>query len=109
MQEKIQEPDSSAAMLRAVPRRSASRLDALPPANARCWGIRRKTDVVVAVRSGAISLEDACERYNLSMEEFLTWQRLIDSHRKAGIRVTRLQNAYRQKLSRRPPKASPPR
>jgi Protein of unknown function (DUF1153) len=37
------------------------------------WTIRRKTVVVAAVRTGMITLEKACERYELSVEEFLTW------------------------------------
>ena len=47
--------------------------------------------VVDAVRSGAISLEEACRRYQLSVEEFIGWQRAIESHGVAGLRVTRLQ------------------
>jgi hypothetical protein len=64
----------------------------LPPANTKRWVIRRKAEVVAAVRSGIISLEDACARYKLSLEEFLSWQHLIDSHGLAGLRVTRLQD-----------------
>ena len=67
-------------------------LDSLPPAQTTRWVVRRKAEVVAAVRSGVISLEDACNRYKLSMEEFLSWQRLIDSHGLAGLRVTRLQD-----------------
>jgi hypothetical protein len=69
-----------------------ARFAELPPANTKRWVIRRKADVVAAVRSGRISLEDACGRYKLSIEEFLSWQRLIDSHGLAGLRVTRLQD-----------------
>jgi hypothetical protein len=47
--------------------------------------------VVDAVRSGAITLEEACCRYALSVEEFLTWKQAIESHGLAGLRVTRLQ------------------
>ena len=64
----------------------------LPPTNTGRWVIRRKAEVVAAVRSGTISLEEACNRYKLSIEEFLSWQRLIDSHGLAGLRVTRLQD-----------------
>jgi hypothetical protein len=70
----------------------AARFAELPPANTKRWVIRRKAEVVAAVRSGTISLEDACNRYKLSIEEFLSWQRLIDSHGLAGLRVTRLQD-----------------
>ena len=70
----------------------AARVAELPPPNTKRWVIRRKAEVVAAVRSGALSLEDACNRYKLSLEEFLSWQRLIDSHGLAGLRVTRLQD-----------------
>src|SRR5215467_9408291 len=51
-----------------------SRTEGLPPPNTRRWVIRRKAAVVGAVRSGAISLQDACRRYQLSEEEFLSWE-----------------------------------
>ena len=47
--------------------------------------------MVNAVRSGAISLEEVCRRYDLSIEEFLAWQRAIDTHGVAGLHVMRLQ------------------
>src|SRR5947209_5058861 len=68
------------------------RLAELPPPNTKRWVIRRKAEVVAAVRAGVLTLEDACTRYKLSLEEFLSWQRLIDSHGLAGLRVTRLQD-----------------
>ncbi|HLZ67221.1 MAG TPA: DUF1153 domain-containing protein [Aliidongia sp.] len=64
----------------------------LPPPNTKRWVIRRKAEVVAGVRSGVISLEEACGRYKLSIEEFLSWQRLIESHGLAGLRATRLQD-----------------
>jgi uncharacterized protein DUF1153 len=70
----------------------AESIDDLPPPDTKRWVIRRKAEVVAAVRSGLISLDEACRRYTLSIEEFLTWQRLIDSHGLAGLRVTRLQD-----------------
>jgi len=63
----------------------------LPPPDTKRWVARRKAVVVNAVRSGAISLEEVCRRYELSVEEFLAWQRAIDTHGVAGLRVTRLQ------------------
>lgn len=63
----------------------------LPPPNTGRWVIRRKAEVVAAVRGGLISLEDALERYSLTSDEFLSWQRSIDRHGMAGLRTTRLQ------------------
>jgi len=67
-------------------------LDDLPPPDTKRWVIRRKAEVVAGVRSGLISLEEACERYTLSIEEFLSWQRLIESHGVRGLRATRVQD-----------------
>jgi len=66
-------------------------LDDLPPPETRRWVIRRKAEVVAAVRGGLLTLEEACARYSLSSEEFLSWQRLIDRHGLRGLRTTRLQ------------------
>ena len=63
----------------------------LPSPNTKRWVVRRKAVVVAAVRSGALSLQEACRRYNLSVEEFLAWQRSIDRYGVPGLRVTRLQ------------------
>jgi hypothetical protein len=71
---------------------SVASLESLPPTDTKRWVIRRKAEVVAAVRAGIISLEDACKRYTLSVEEFLSWQRLVDSHGLPGLRVTRLQD-----------------
>ncbi len=67
-------------------------LDDLPPPTTRRWVIRRKAEVVAGVRAGLISLEDACQRYKLSVEEFTSWQQIIDRHGMRGLRVTRLQD-----------------
>jgi hypothetical protein len=63
----------------------------LPSPDTKRWVVRRKAVVVQAVRKGWLSLQQACERYNLSEEEFLAWQRAIDRHGVPGLRVTRLQ------------------
>ena len=63
----------------------------LPSPNTRRWVIRRKAEVVAAVRGGLITLEEACNRYKLSMEEYLAWQQAIERHGMAGLRTTRTQ------------------
>lgn len=63
----------------------------LPPPTTKRWVIRRKAQVVVAVKAGLLSLDDACQRYRLTVEEFLAWQRAIESFGPAGLRATRLQ------------------
>jgi hypothetical protein len=64
----------------------------LPPPATKRWVIRRKAEVVAAVRGGLLSLEDACKRYRLTVDEFLSWQRSIDRHGMAGLRATRVQD-----------------
>ena len=63
----------------------------LPPRETERWVIRRKAEVVAAVRGGLLSLDEACERYRLTNEEFLAWQKSIDQHGLAGLRTTRIQ------------------
>lgn len=63
----------------------------LPPPETKRWVIRRKAEVVAAVRGGLLSLEEACKRYTLTVEEFLAWQRAIDKFGLAGLRTTRIQ------------------
>src|SRR6516164_2975175 len=60
----------------------------LPPKDTKRWVIRRKAEVVAAVRGGLLSLEEACERYTLTVDEFLSWQRSIDRYGLPGLRVT---------------------
>ncbi len=63
----------------------------LPPPNTKRWVVRRKAEVVAAVRAGVISLEDACKRYTLSVEEFASWQQLVEQYGVRGLRATRIQ------------------
>ena len=73
----------------------------LPSPDTRRWVPRRKAIIVDAVRQGAISLEEVCRRYQLSVEEFLIWQRAIETHGMPGLRVTRVQ-IYRDAPPTRP-------
>ncbi len=67
-------------------------IDDLPPPGTRRWVIRRKAEVVAAVRGGLLSIDEACRRYTLSVEEFLSWQRAIDQYGLAGLRATKIQD-----------------
>lgn len=70
-------------------------LATLPPADTERWVIRRKAEVVAAVRGGLLTIDEACRRYRLSEEEFEAWQDMIDTHGLPGLRATRVQQ-YRQ-------------
>ena len=68
----------------------------LPGPDTKRWVPRRKAQVVAAVRAGMLSLDEACERYALTVEEFLSWQRAVDRYGIAGLRATHAQD-YRGK------------
>jgi hypothetical protein len=70
---------------------NAGPIPELPSPDIKRWVVRRKAVVVQAVRNGMISLQEACRRYNLSVEEFVAWQQAIERHGIPGLRVTRLQ------------------
>ena len=74
-------------------------LDSLPPAGTTRWVVRRKAEVVAAVAGGLLSVDEACERYTLSLEEFTSWQRAVDRSGMPGLRVTRLKH-YRDVYER---------
>ncbi|MBV8936190.1 MAG: DUF1153 domain-containing protein [Alphaproteobacteria bacterium] len=63
----------------------------LPPPDTKRWVARRKAAVVDAVRSGTMNIEDACQYYMLSREEFAAWERAIEAYGVPGLRSTRLQ------------------
>ena len=63
--------------------------DDLPPPNTKRWVIRRKAEVVAGVRAGLITLEEACRRYSLSIDEFVSWQHQLDAYGLDGLRATR--------------------
>ena len=64
-------------------------LSDLPPARTKRWVSRRKAEVIAAVDGGLISLDEACQRYALSVEEFLSWQRAFDRFGQSGLRATK--------------------
>src|SRR6266404_1533720 len=61
------------------------------PSLGKRWTVRRKVAVIEAVRGGWVPIEEACRLYNLSVDEFLAWERDIDRHGLHGLRTTRYQ------------------
>jgi Protein of unknown function (DUF1153) len=55
------------------------------------WTVRRKATVIEAVRGGWVPIEEICQVYNISVDEFLAWERDIDRYGVYGLRATRLQ------------------
>nr|WP_294168283.1 DUF1153 domain-containing protein [uncultured Sphingomonas sp.] len=74
-------------------------LDSLPPPGTTRWVVRRKAEVVAAVAGGLLTVDEACGRYSLSLEEFASWQRAVDRSGMPGLRVTRIQH-YRDVYER---------
>lgn len=60
----------------------------LPPPKIQRWLPSRKWQVVTAVRSGLMALDEACERYQLSLDEFRSWERSVDAHGVKGLRLS---------------------
>jgi transposase-like protein len=75
----------------------------LPPPSTRRWVARRKAVVLRAIRSGAISVEEACRRYELSEEELLAWQRAFEAHGLPGLRASRLRYRRTRRSTRTDP------
>ncbi len=57
----------------------------LPASNAKRWGAHQKAAVVDAVSKGLLALEDACECYALTVDEFRSWQETVDRHGVVGL------------------------
>jgi transposase-like protein len=77
-------------------------LEQLPHPSTKRWVVRRKAAVVAAVRSGGITVEEACRVYQLSEEEFRSWDRAFELHGLPGLRATRVQRYRRSRLKDAP-------
>ena len=74
-------------------------LESLPPPLTTRWVVRRKAEVVAAVNGGLLTIEEVCERYSLTLEEFASWQRAVERSGMPGLRVTKIQK-YRDLYER---------
>src|SRR3546814_14619488 len=101
-------PKTSAVRAQQVtgPNGTAIGLDDLPPPDTTRWVMRRKAEVVSAVRGGLPTAEEACQRWNLTPEELESWQQLIDRYGVRGLRATPLPH-YRHTAPPTPPPAPP--
>src|SRR3546814_16648107 len=72
--------------LRVVgPLGEALTLRTLPPRDTKRWIVRRKAEVVAAVRGGLITSDEACARYRLSPEELASWQPAVERSDERGV------------------------
>lgn len=67
------------------------------PKTNRRWVIRLKAQVVAAVAGGLLTIGEACDRYMLTREEFLTWQGSVARFGTLGLRTTKLRQ-YREQF-----------
>jgi hypothetical protein len=58
-------------------RRRPARDYELPAPGTDRWTPRRKAAVVAAVNDGALTVDEACTRYRMSLEEFSAWDRAL--------------------------------
>ena len=88
---------------RAQEPRRPDTFDSVPelPRPSQRWTVRRKAAVVEAVRGGWMPIEEACDLYNISVDEFLAWERDLDRYGLHGLRTTRYQ-IYRDTDKRAP-------
>lgn len=66
-------------------------LHQLPDSNTVRWTPRRKAEVICAVKGGLLTLDEARARWNLALEEYLSWESMIANHGLPGLRSTRTQ------------------
>jgi hypothetical protein len=62
----------------------------LPPPDTQRWVVRRKAEVLAAVRGGLLSIDQACNRYGLTNEEFMGWQSSMDRYGLRGLKINRI-------------------
>ena len=75
----------------------------LPPHGTTRWVPRRKAQVVAAVHGGLLSLGQACTRYALTTEEFMSWEEAMHEFGLAGLRATHAQEYGHHTLRRHQP------
>ena len=61
----------------------------LPPPGFRHWLPMRKAEVVSAVTGGLITMDEALERYGMTIEEYAGWTRAVSRFGVGGLRTTR--------------------
>nr|WP_159871899.1 DUF1153 domain-containing protein [Novosphingobium sp. 9U] len=65
------------------------------------WVAKRKAEVVAAIESGALSMSEACERYQLTPEELTAWQQAVSRNGTAGLGAKSIQRERLKREDRR--------
>ncbi len=56
------------------------------------WTVSKKLLIMIAIKEGLITMEEASKRYFLSIEELDSWKKLDAKHGPTALRSTRLQD-----------------
>jgi hypothetical protein len=64
----------------------------LPSPRLKRWSAHRKAEVLALVECGLLSVDDACARYGISLDEFLSWKSLSRVAGVRGLHVNRIQD-----------------
>jgi len=83
-------------------RNGQSRKPELPRPGRIRWGARRKAAVVIGIRTGLITREEASRRYLLSPEELASWEAALDEHGYTGLTMKTLRQRRRVGAGRSP-------
>jgi Protein of unknown function (DUF1153) len=73
--------------------------ESVPPVTTTRWVARRKAQVVGAVQAGLLTIDEACQFYRLTLEEFLSWQRALNLFGVSGLKATNQRRAARRDLA----------
>jgi hypothetical protein len=60
----------------------------LPPPGCTRWVVRRKAEVIAALRGGLIDLEEARRRYGLTIDELVEWGAALDRYGLQGLKTS---------------------
>ena len=64
----------------------------LPSTRPKRWVAGRKAEILAAVEVGLLTVEEACARYGLSLDEFLLWKRAVKTAGVSGLKIKRVQD-----------------
>ena len=78
-------PDGLILTLADLPRPPVSR-----------WVARRKAQIVASVHGGLLDRNEACERYVITHEEFLEWDRAYSAFGLSGLKIRAKRQRERQ-------------